>query len=209
MKKSELRQLIREEISKILNEDEFESFLNSLNIHTDKKSLDRGIDIGSDVAIIGIGPGVVVDIDDVNKKYTVETGKGEKIVPFKWVQPIKAMDTDSKLLKKIKELEQEHKIYYKNFVKNLISSNKEDFKNERWKISSIADFYLSIGQQMWDMIKENYEYIIHSDEFEDLFFIILRELKLIQRLDNEMNDDLNHIIKAYEKIGDEIGGGIA
>jgi len=209
MKKSELKQIIREEIHKILNENEFESFLNSLNIDVTKsKSSDRGIDIGSDVTVIKYGQGVVTDVDDENEKYSVKTSRGIVKVPFQFVQPIKVVDEDFKLLDKIQELEKEHKTYYKNFVSNLVSSNEEDFKDEAWKISSIAEFYLNIGQQMWDMIKENYEYITYSDEFEDLFLDILNELKQIQNLDNRMNEDLNYIIQAYEKIGDKIGAGV-
>jgi hypothetical protein len=209
MKKSELKQIIREEIHKVLNENEFESFLNSLNIDVNKsKSPDRGIDIGSDVTVIKYGQGVVTDVDDENEKYSVKTSRGIVKVPFQFVQPIKVVDEDFKLLDKIQELEKEHKTYYKNFVSNLVSSNEEDFKDEAWKISSIAEFYLNIGQQMWDMIKENYEYITHSDEFEDLFLDILNELKQIQNLDNGMNEDLNYIIQAYEKIGDKIGAGV-
>jgi hypothetical protein len=209
MKKSQLRQIIKEEIHKVLNENEFESFLNSLNIDVNKsKSSDRGIDIGSDVTVIKYGQGVVTDVDDENEKYSVKTSRGIVKVPFQFVQPIKVVDEDFKLLDKIQELEKEHKTYYKNFVSNLVSSNEEDFKDEAWKISSIAEFYLNIGQQMWDMIKENYEYITHSDEFEDLFLDILNELKQIQNLDNGMNEDLNYIIQAYEKIGDKIGAGV-
>jgi hypothetical protein len=209
MKKSELRQIIKEEIHKVLNETEFESFLNSLNINIDtNKTLDRGIDIGSDVTVIKYGQGVITDIDSENEKYTVKTDRGEVKVPFQFVQPIKVVGEDFKLLKKIKELEKEHNTYYKNFVRNLVSSKEEDFKDERWKISSIAEFYLDLGQQMWDMIKENYEYITHSDEFEDLFLDILGELKHIQNLDNGINEDLNDLVQAYEKIGDKIGAGV-
>jgi hypothetical protein len=209
MKKSKLRQIIKEEIHKVLNENEFESFLNSLNIETDQtKSSDRGIDIGSDVTVIKYGQGVVTDVDDKNKKYTVKTSKGEVTVPFQFVQPIKVAGEDFKLLKKIKELEKEHKVYYKNFVSNLVSSNEEDFNNEKWKISSIAEFYLNVGQQLWNMIKENYEYIIYSDEFENLFIDILTGLKRIQNLDNGMNENLNDLVQAYEKIGAKIGAGV-
>ena len=208
MKKSKLKQIIKEEIRKVLSENEFESFLNSLNIDTNKNNpLDRGIDIGSDVTVIKYGQGVVTDIDSKNKKYTVKTGKGEVIVPFQFVQPIKVIGEDFQLLRKIKELEKEHNIYYKNFVRNLVSSNEEDFKNEKWKISSITEFYLNVGQQMWDMFKKNYEYITHSDEFEDLFLDILGKLKQIQNLDNGINEDLNNIVQAYEKIGDKIDAG--
>ena len=208
MKKSKLKHIIKEEIRKVLSENEFESFLNSLNIDTNKNNpLDRGIDIGSDVTVIKYGQGVVTDIDSKNKKYTVKTGKGEVIVPFQFVQPIKVIGEDFQLLRKIKELEKEHNIYYKNFVRNLVSSNEEDFKNEKWKISSITEFYLNVGQQMWDMFKKNYEYITHSDEFEDLFLDILGKLKQIQNLDNGINEDLNNLVQAYEKIGDKIDAG--
>lgn len=213
MKKSQLRQIIKEEIHRVLNENEFESFLNSLNIDTSKKSLDRGIDIGSDVAVIGSGPGVVIDIDDINKKYTVKTSKGEKKVPFNFVQPIKVTGEDFKLLKQIKGLEKEHKQFVRTFISNLADFNssnyEEDFKNEQWKLSNISKFYLDLGQQMWDMFKENYDYITHSDEFEDLFLDILGMLKTFQKFDKGMNDDLDNIVQAYEKIGDKIGAGVA
>ena len=211
MKKSELRQIIKEEIQKVLNENEFESFLNSLNISVDKsKELDRGIDIGSDVAVIGHGPGVVIDIDEKNKKYTVDVKKGKVTVPFAFVQPVKTVGEDFKLLKKIKELDKESKTYIRSFISNAADPNQkeEDFKDERWKLSSIADFYLGIGRQMWNMFKENEEYIIHSDEFEDLFLEILTVLRTLQKFDQGMNEDLEDIIRVYEKIGDKIGAGV-
>ena len=62
--------------------------------------------------------------------------------------------------------------------------------------------------QMWDMFKENYDYITHSDEFEDLFLDILGMLKTFQKYDKGMNDDLDNIIQIYEKIGDKIGAGV-
>lgn len=212
MKKSQLRQIIKEEIHRVLNENEFESFLNSLNIGISQKTSDRGIDIGSDVAVIKYGQGVVVDIDDENQKYVVNTSKGKVTVPFNFVQPIKVTGEDLKLLKQIKELEKEHKQFVRTFISNLADFNssnyKEDFKDEQWKLSSIAKFYLDLGQQMWDMFKENYDYITHSDEFEDLFLDILGMLKTFQKYDKGMNDDLDNIIQIYEKIGDKIGAGV-
>jgi hypothetical protein len=213
MKKSKLHQIIKEEIQKILNENEFESFLNSLNVKIDQpQKLDRGIDIGSDVAVIKHGQGVITDIDDENQKYTVKIHKGEVKVPFNFVQPIKIVNEDFKLLEKIKELEKEHKNYLKNFISNLAdfesSKYEEDFKDERWKLTNIAEFYLKIGQQMWDMFKQNYEYITHSDEFEDLFFDILGLLKILYKVDRGMNENLENVVLAYEKIGEKIGAGI-
>ena len=212
MKKSQLRQIIKEEIHRVLNENEFESFLNSLNIGISQKTSDRGIDIGSDVAVIKYGQGVVVDIDDENQKYVVNTSKGKVTVPFNFVQPIKVTGEDFKLLKQIKELEKEHKQFVRTFISNLADFNssnyEEDFKDEQWKLSSIAKFYLDLGQQMWDMFKENYDYITHSDEFEDLFLDILGMLKTFQKFDKGMNDDLDNIVQAYEKIGDKIGAGV-
>ena len=213
MKKSQLRQIIKEEIHRVLNENEFESFLNSLNIGISQKTSDRGIDIGSDVAVIKYGQGVVVDIDDENQKYVVNTSKGKVTVPFNFVQPIKVTGEDFKLLKQIKELEKEHKQFVRTFISNLADFNssnyEEDFKDEQWKLSSIAKFYLDLGQQMWDMFKENYDYITHSDEFEDLFLDILGMLKTFQKYDKGMNDDLDNIIQIYEKIGNKIGAGVA
>ena len=213
MKKSQLRQIIKEEIHRVLNENEFESFLNSLNIGISQKTSDRGIDIGSDVAVIKYGQGVVVDIDDENQKYVVNTSKGKVTVPFNFVQPIKVTGEDLKLLKQIKELEKEHKQFVRTFISNLADFNssnyEEDFKDEQWKLSSIAKFYLDLGQQMWDMFKENYDYITHSDEFEDLFLDILGMLKTFQKYDKGMNDDLDNIIQIYEKIGNKIGAGVA
>jgi hypothetical protein len=208
MKKSELKQIIKEEIQKVLRENDFQSFLNSLNIDVNKTPLDRGIDIGSDVTVIKYGQGTITDINDKTKQYTVKTSRGEVTVPFQFVQPIKVVGEDFKLLKQIKQLEKEHKVYYKNFIGGLDSSSEENFSTEKWKLSSIAEFYLNIGQQMWNMIKENYNYITHSDEFEDLFVDILNTLKNLQNKDNGINDDLNRIIQAYEKIGNKINAGV-
>ena len=195
MKKSQLRQIIKEEIHRVLNENEFESFLNSLNIGISQKTSDRGIDIGSDVAVIKYGQGVVVDIDDENQKYVVNTSKGKVTVPFNFVQPIKVTGEDFKLLKQIKELEKEHKQFVRTFISNLADFNssnyEEDFKDEQWKLSSIAKFYLDLGQQMWDMFKENYDYITHSDEFEDLFLDILGMLKTFQKYEDRKSTRLN------------------
>ena len=221
MKKSQLKQIIKEEIRKVLseNENDFKSFLSSLNIDLPStKSLDRGIDIGSDVATIGYGPGVVIYIDDEKRKYTVDIGNKTVVVPFKFVQPItarqsssKSTNIQSKLLDQIRELETEHKQFTKSFISNLADFNssnyEEDFKNEKWKLSSIAEFYLDLGQQMWGMFKTDYEYITHSDEFEDLFLDILWMLKHLKKYDKGEDDDLNDIVQSYEKIGDKIGAG--
>ena len=212
MKKSELKQFIKEEIHKVLKENEFDSFLNSLGFTPSSTHSDRGIDIGSDVAVIGSGPGIVIDVDEENKKYIVKTDDGEKEVPFKFVQPIKIQHAnDDSLLKRIKELEKEHKQFVKFFISNLANFNssnyREDFKNEQWKISKIADFYLELGQQMWEMFKENYEYITHSDEFEDLFIDILFMLKRFKKFDEGRNDELVTLVQSYEKIGDKLGAG--
>ena len=52
MKKSQLRQIIKEEIHRVLNENEFESFLNSLNIDTSKKSLGHSMIINKIILLI-------------------------------------------------------------------------------------------------------------------------------------------------------------
>jgi hypothetical protein len=220
MKKSELKQLIKEEIKRALNENEFESFLNSLNISVaPSKNLDRGIDIGSDVAVIGEGPGVVIDIDEKGKKYTVDLGKKTKVVPFQFVQPINTNQFSKKqrserdnLLNQIKQLTKEHKQYVKTFIGNLADFNspryKVDFKDEKWKLGSIADFYLDLGKQLWNMFKVDDEYITHSDEFEDLFLDILYILQSLYKIDRGENEDLENIVMAYRKIGDKIGAGI-
>ena len=213
MKKIQLKNLIREEIRKVLNENEFESFLQSLNIDTSKDThSDRGIDIGSDVTVIKHGQGVVTDVDSKNKKYTVKVSKGNVVVPFQFVQPIKITGEDFKLLNAIKKLEKEHKSYVKTFISNLAnfkSSNyRDDFQDEKWKLNSIAKFYLEIGQQLWDMFKQNKEYIIHSDEFEDLFIDISILLDTLYKVDNGANKDLENVVLAYKKIGKKIGAGI-
>jgi len=211
LKMQKLAGLITEsQYKKIINENEFESFLNSLNINTDQPSKsDRGIDIGSDVTVIKYGQGVVTDIDEENEKYTVETSRGEVKVPFAFVQPIKVTGEDFELLAQIKELEKEHKNYLKNFISSLAEFNsanyEEDFKDERWKLTSIAKFYLEIGEQMWDMCKQNREYITHSDEFEDLFLEISRLLENLYKMDGGMNEDLEHITLAYRNLGKKIG----
>jgi len=219
MKKSELRQIIKEEINKTLNENEFESFLNSLNISvTPYGKSDRGIDIGSDVAVIGEGPGVVIDVDEKGKKYTVDLGKKTKVVPFQFVQPINTNQFSKKqrterdnLLNQIKELTKEHKQYVKTFVGNLAdftgSRYRADFKDEKWKLNSIAEFYLDLGKQLWNMFKVDNEYITHSDEFEDLFLDIIYLLQSLYKVDKGENEDLVNIVMAYRKIGDKIGAG--
>ena len=218
MKRSQLKQLIKEEIFKVLKENEFDSFLNSLGITLPPPHLDRGIDIGSDVAVIGLGPGIVIDVDEENKKYTVKTSKGEKKVPFNFVQPINPVHptktqntTDPSLLERIKKLEKEHKQFVKVFVSNLAHFNgsnyREDFKSEQWKIPKIAEFYLDLGQQLWDMFKEDYNYITHSDEFEDLFLDILYMLKQFRKFDEGRYDELDTLVQSYEKIGDRLGAG--
>jgi hypothetical protein len=108
-------------------------------------------------------------------------------------------------------IKEEHKQFVKTFISNLTSFNSsnyaEDFKDEQWKIPRIADFYLDLGQQMWDMLKENYDYITHSDEFEDLFLDILYMLKRFRKYDEGRYDELDTLVQSYEKIGDKLGAG--
>ena len=58
---------------------------------------------------------------------------------------------------------------------------------------------------MWDMCKQNREYITHSDEFEDLFLEISRLLENLYKMDGGMNEDLEHITLAYRNLGKKIG----
>lgn len=213
IKLTDLLKEIAKTQSKQLNENEFESFLNSLNIDVNKDNpLDRGIDIGSDVAVIKHGQGVITDIDSKNKKYTVKIGKGEVIVPFQFVQPIKITGEDFEILRDIEKLEKEHKTYLKTFISNLADFNssnyREDFQGEKWKLNSIAKFYLEVGQQLWNMFKQNNEYVTHSDEFEDLFIDISILLNTLYKVDNGENEDLKNVVLAYKKIGEKIGAGV-
>ena len=112
----------------------------------------------------------------------------------------------------IKKLEKEHKMYLKTFISNLANFNssnyREDFQDEKWKLSSIAKFYLEIGEQLWNMFKQNNEYVTHSDEFEDLFIDISTLLNTLYKVDKGENEDLKNIVLAYKKIGKKIGAGV-
>ena len=204
MKVSRLKQIIKEEITKALKESEFDEFLNSLNIKlTPSSKPSTGLDVGSQVAVIGKGPGEIVYVDDDKQQYTVVlsiTGR-DVTVPFQLVQPVKTLKVDKDLLSRIKELEKDHRNYKKIFV-----GDPQSFEGEVWKLGSIAEFYLEMGREMWDMFKQDYDYVTHSDEYEDLFLDILRLLKRLQQVGQ--NDNLDKVVTAYEKIGDRLGSGV-
>jgi len=214
LKMQKLAGLITENQYQKLVENDFKSFLNTLNIDSSSEQSEDEIDIGTNVSVMGHGIrfGTVVGIDDENKIYTVsfEGSKKDIKVPFNSVNPVASpIKVDDDLLEKIEELKQEHKFYLKNFISNLAdfrSSNYEqDFADERWKLNSIAEFYLDLGKQMWDMFKQNKEYIEYSDEFADLFIEISQLLSKLYTLDKGANEDFENVYLAYKKIGDRIG----
>ena len=197
--------------SRILNEEDYKAFLNSLNINTSDIEDDNAIEIGDDVATIK-GPGTVVDVDSTNETYTVDLGKSKPYVAsFASVRKLgDTIDSDHLLISDIDKLEQEHRAFQKNFVNlDFKSSNAvEDFKSEYWKLSKICDFYLELGQEMWNMFKRNRKFIEHSDEFEDLFFEIANFLVSLQKLDNNQDENLSMLVRSFGKIGDRIGAGV-
>jgi hypothetical protein len=214
LKMQKLAGLITESQYQKLVENDFKLFLNTLNIDSSSEQSEDEIDIGTNVSVMGHGIrfGTVVGIDDENKIYTVsfEGSKKDIKVPFNSVNPVASpIKVDDDLLEKIEELKQEHKFYLKNFISNLAdfrSSNYEqDFADERWKLNSIAEFYLDLGKQMWDMFKQNKEYIEYSDEFADLFIEISQLLSKLYTLDKGANEDFENVYLAYKKIGDRIG----
>ena len=87
MKKSQLKQLIKEEIHKIISEDYLDDLLNSIE-NFDPNDASKGIDIGSNVAVIKHGAGNIIDIDNKKKTYKVKLlgSKKEIDVPFGMVQ---------------------------------------------------------------------------------------------------------------------------
>ena len=205
MKVSRLKQIIKEEITRALKESEFDEFLNSLNIKlTPSSKPSTGLDVGSQVTVVGKGPGEIVYVDDDKQEYIVLlalNGKDVK-VPFQFVQPVETLRVDKDLLSRIKELEKEHRNYKRMFV-----GDTNSFEGEVWKLGSIAEFYLEMGREMWDMFRKDYDYVTHSDEYEDLFLDILRLLKRLQQQGE--NENLDKVVTAYEKIGDRLGSGVA
>jgi len=205
MKVSRLKQIIKEEITRALKESEFDQFLNSLNIKlTPSSKPSTGLDVGSKVTLPGKGPGEIVYVDDDKQEYTVLLALNGKDVrvPFQLVRPVETLKVDKDLLSRIKELEKEHRNYKRMFV-----GGTNSFEGEVWKLGSIAEFYLEMGREMWDMFRENYEYVTHSDEYEDLFLDILRLLKRLQQ--EGENENFDKVVTAYEKIGDRLGSGVA
>jgi len=205
MKVSRLKQIIKEEITRALKESEFDQFLNSLNIKlTPSSKPSTGLDVGSQVTVLGKGPGEIVYVDDDKQEYTVLLALNGKDVrvPFQLVRPVETLKVDKDLLSRIKELEKEHRNYKRMFV-----GSTNSFEGEVWKLGSIAEFYLEMGREMWDMFRENYEYVTHSDEYEDLFLDILRLLKRLQQ--EGENENFDKVVTAYEKIGDRLGSGVA
>jgi hypothetical protein len=197
--------------SRILKEEDFKDFLNSLDIDTSDIEDADTIEVGDDVATIK-GPGTVLDIDSENETYTVDLGKSRPyIASFLSVKKLgDTIDSDHLLISDIDKLEQEHRAFQKNFVNlDFRSQNAvEDFKSEYWKLSKICDFYLELGQEMWNMFKRNRKFIQHSDEFEDLFFEVANFLVSLQKLDNNQDQDLNMLVRSFAKIGNRIGAGV-
>jgi hypothetical protein len=61
---------------------------------------------------------------------------------------------------------------------------------------------------MWDIAKQNPKDVLYSDEFEDLFFLILNDLVKLKKLDKGENENLINLTQAYSKIGNIIGAGV-
>jgi hypothetical protein len=197
--------------SKLLREDDYQDFLNSLNIDTSDVKDDSAIEIGDSVATVR-GQGTVIDIDIKNEMYIVDIGKSKPFVtPFGGVRKLESyIENDNLLISDINELEKEHKSFQKNFVNLDFSSSNalEDFKSEYWKLPKICDFYLELGKKMWKMFKQNSDFIENSDEFEDLFFEVLNFLVSLQKIDKKQNEELNTLVSSYEQIGDRLGAGV-
>jgi len=211
MKKSQLKQLIKEEIHRVISEDYLDDLLNSIE-NFDPNDTSKGISIGSNVAVIKYGAGTVIDINTNNKTYKVKLldNKKEVEVPFRMVQATSLpKELPISLLNKLEKLNKEYLQYKKFNIKNLLMTNSdEDFSTEKWKLEGIVQFCTELGQKMWDIVKQNPKDILHSDEFEDLFFLILNDLVKLKKLDKGENENLINLIQAYSKIGNIIGAGV-
>ena len=72
----------------ILVENDINNLLNAISSF-DPNDSSQGINIGSNVAVMKYGPGVIIDIDEKNKQYTIKllSTKKEIKVPFRDAQP--------------------------------------------------------------------------------------------------------------------------
>ena len=200
-----------QQLAGLLRENDIDSLLNSISSFNPNDS-ESGINIGSNVAVIKYGAGQIVDIDEENEEYTVKLliNKKEIKVPFAFVQPATLPEElPIKIQNQIEELRKEHEVFRRNVIGNLLSSDEEEFEMERWKLSGIVDFYFDLGKQLWDICKQYPQTVIYNDEFEELFLDILGDIVTLNRLDQEQNEDLNKLIRAYKRIGDIIGAGVA
>jgi hypothetical protein len=210
MKKSQLKQLIKEEIRKIISEDYLDNLLNSIE-NFDPNDTSKGIDIGSNVAVIKYGAGTIIDINDNNKTYKIKLldSKKEIEVPFGMVQATSLnKELPVSVLNKLEKLNKEYLQYKKFNIKNLLMNNPEEFYTEKWKLEDIVQFCTELGQKMWDIAKQNPKDVLYSDEFEDLFFLILNDLVKLKKLDKGENENLINLTQAYSKIGNIIGAGV-
>jgi len=210
MKKSQLKQLIKEEIRRVISEDYLDDLLNSIE-NFDPNDTSKGISIGSNVAVIKYGAGTVIDINTNNKTYKVKLlgNKKEVEVPFGMVQATSLpKELPISLLNKLEKLNKEYTQYKKFNIKNLLINNPEEFYTEKWKLEGIVQFCTELGQKMWDIAKQNPKDILYSDEFEDLFFLILNDLVKLKKLDKGENENLVNLVQAYSKIGNIIGAGV-
>ena len=211
MKKSQLKQLIKEEIHKIISEDYLDDLLNSIE-NFDPNDASKGINIGSNVAVIKHGAGTIIDVDDKKKTYKVKLlgSKKEIEVPFGMVQAtFLPKELSPLVLNELEKLSNEYLQYRKFNVKNLLMANsEEDFSTEKWKLEGIVQFCTELGQKMWNIAKQNPKDVLYSDEFEDLFFLILNDLVTLKKLDGGNNENLLNLVQAYNKIGDKINAGV-
>jgi hypothetical protein len=199
-----------QQLAGLLKEIDVDSLLNSISSFNPNDS-EGGINIGSNVAVMKYGPGIIVNIDDEKEEYTVEllSNKKEIKVPFAFVQPTNLPEElPISVLNNIEEIANEHQNFRRNVVSNLLSSNEEDFNYERWKLSNIVDFYFDLGKQLWDICKQYPKEVLYNDEFEELFMDILGDLVTLNKLDQQQDEDLNKLVRAYRKIGDIIGADI-
>lgn len=199
-----------QQLAGLLKENDIDSLLNSIGSFNPNDTK-GGLDIGSNVTVIKYGEGQIVDIDDENEKYTVRllSNKKEIEVPFTFVQPANLPEElPISVLNQIEKLTSEHEIFRRNVVGNMLSSNEDDFEMEKWKLSNIVNFYFNIGKQLWNICKQYPKMVIYSDEFEELFLDILDDIVTLNKLDQEQDEDLNKLVRAYRKIGDVIGADV-
>jgi hypothetical protein len=199
-----------QQLAGLLKESDIDSLLNSIDSFNPNDTK-GGINIGSNVAVIGKGPGQVVDIDDDTEEYTVKllSNKKEIKIPFAFAQPANLPEElPNNVLNQIEELRNEHEVFRRNVVGNLLSSKEGDLEMEKWKLPGIVDFYFDMGKQLWDICKKYPKMVIYSDEFEELFLDILEDIVTLNKLDQEQDEDLNKLVRAYRKISDIIGADV-